>query len=271
MSWWSLLASAAALAALLAATLAVALRVGRHSVIDVAWGLGFTVVALVSFLMSDGDPARRLLVPALTAVWGVRLALHIGRRNIGESEDPRYERMLARAPGSRTLYAIRAVYVTQGVVLLLVSLPVQVALSETAALGRSSWLVWSGTALWLVGFVFETVGDRQLARFRADPGNRGEVLDTGLWRYTRHPNYFGDACVWWGLFLIAADRWPGVLTVLSPVLMTYFLVARTGKPLLEAQLSESRPGYADYVRRTSGFLPLPPRGAREDRGRSRDG
>ncbi|AWS42114.1 DUF1295 domain-containing protein [Streptosporangium sp. 'caverna'] len=272
MFWWSLLASATALAALLAVTLAVALRVGRHSVIDVAWGLGFTLVALVSYLMSGssgssgGEEARRLLVLGLTAAWGMRLALHIGRRNVGEGEDPRYERMLGRALGSRTLYAVRTIYATQGVVLLFVSLPVQVAMFEKGPLG---WATWAGTALWLVGFVFETVGDRQLARFRADPGSGGRVLDTGLWRYTRHPNYFGDACVWWGLFLVAADQWPGVLTVLSPVLMTYFLVAGTGKPLLERQLSKSRPGYADYVRRTSGFFPLPPRGARDAPGRER--
>ncbi|WP_031160010.1 DUF1295 domain-containing protein [Streptosporangium roseum] len=256
---WSLLLSAVALTALLALTLAVALRVGRHSVIDVAWGLGFTAVALVSYASSGGDPARRLLVLVLTAAWGVRLAAHIGRRNIGEGEDPRYERMLARAPGSRTLYALRAVYLTQGVTLLFVSLPVQVAMFETGPLG---WTAWTGVALWLVGSVFETVGDWQLARFRADPGSRGKVLDTGLWRYTRHPNYFGDACVWWGLFLVAADQWPGVLTVLSPVLMTYFLAGKTGKPMMERQLSRSRPGYADYVRRTSGFFPLPPRKAR---------
>ncbi|MGJ6966463.1 DUF1295 domain-containing protein [Streptosporangium sp. G11] len=256
---WSLLGSAAALAVLLALTLAVALRVGRHSVIDVAWGLGFALVALVSYLLSDGDPVLRLLASALTAIWGLRLALHIGRRNAGEGEDPRYERMLGRATGNRTLYAVRVVYLTQGVTLLFVSLPVQVAMLGTKPPG---WIAWAGAALWLVGFLFEAVGDRQLARFRADSGNRGKVLDTGLWRYTRHPNYFGDACVWWGLFLVAADQWPGVLTVLSPVLMTYFLAGKTGKPLLEAQLSRSRPGYADYIRRTSGFFPLPPRAPR---------
>ncbi|GAA0834020.1 DUF1295 domain-containing protein [Streptosporangium amethystogenes subsp. fukuiense] len=263
MFWWSLAASAAAVAVLLVLTLAVALRVGRHSVIDVAWGLGFALVALVSYLLSEGDPLRRLLALALTVIWGVRLAVHIGRRNVGEGEDPRYERMLARAPGSRTWYAVRVVYLIQGASLLFVSLPVQVAMLGTEPPGP---VAWAGTVVWLVGFVFEAVGDQQLARFRADPGSRGKVLDTGLWRYTRHPNYFGDACVWWGLFLIAADQWPGVLTVLSPVLMTYFLVAKTGKPLLESQLSRSRPGYADYVRRTSGFFPLPPKAPRRNVG-----
>src|SRR6185312_10702217 len=116
-----------------------------------------------------------------------------------------------------------------------------------------------GVALWLLGFTFEAVGDRQLDRFRADPANRGRVLETGLWRYSRHPNYFGDACVWWGLYALAALAWPGPLTVLSPLLMTWLLTAKTGKPLLERHLTGRRPGYADYVARTSGFVPWPPR------------
>ncbi|MBO3749781.1 DUF1295 domain-containing protein [Streptosporangiaceae bacterium NEAU-GS5] len=250
------LATVVAVAVLLGLTLAVAVRLGRHSVIDVAWGPGFALIAVVSYALTDGDPARRLLVLALTVVWGVRLAVHIGVRNAGRPEDPRYERMLAKAPGNRTMYAFRTVYLTQGAIMLFVSLPVQVAMAGTRGIG---WLGWIGAVVWLIGFSFEAIGDRQLARFRADPASAGTVLDTGLWRYTRHPNYFGDAMVWWGLFLIAAERWPGVLTVLSPIVMTYFLAAKTGKPLLERQLTRTRPAYADYVRRTSGFVPLPPR------------
>ncbi|MPY86023.1 MAG: DUF1295 domain-containing protein, partial [Actinophytocola sp.] len=116
-----------------------------------------------------------------------------------------------------------------------------------------------GIAAWLVGFAFETIADAQLARFTADPATKGRVLDRGLWRYSRHPNYFGDACLWWGLFLIAAQHWIGLLTVLSPVLMTVLLARGTGKPLLEKHLTSSRPGYRDYIERTSGFVPLPPK------------
>jgi steroid 5-alpha reductase family enzyme len=137
-----------------------------------------------------------------------------------------------------------------------VSLPVQVAMFEQ---GEANWATWAGVLLWLVGFTFETVGDLQLTRFRNDPAMKGQVLDTGLWRYTRHPNYFGDACVWWGLSLIAFSSWPGVLTILSPLLMTWLLAKGTGKPLLEKDMASRRPGYADYVRRTSGFVPLPPK------------
>jgi steroid 5-alpha reductase family enzyme len=264
-AWGALLAAlpvtAAAVAVVLGSTFLVALRVGRHAVVDVAWGLGFVAVAATSYVLSagEGDPTRRLLVLALTAVWGLRLAWHIWRRSRGHGEDPRYEALLAKAPGSRTAYALRQIYLTQALVLWFVSLPLQVAAFETPAPG---WLTWVGVAVWAVGLFFEAVGDQQLQRFRADPESRGKVLDTGLWRYTRHPNYFGDACVWWGLSLVAFSAWPGVLTILSPVLMTWLLANGTGKPLLEKGMASRRPGYDDYVARTSGFFPLPPRHSR---------
>ena len=241
-----------------AVTFVVALRLGRHSVVDVAWGIGFAAVAATSYLLSadEGDPLRRGLVLALTAIWGLRLAGHIALRSRGHGEDPRYDALLSSAPGSRTAYALRKVYLTQAAVMWFVSLPIQVAMFQADDLGL---LAWTGVALWVIGLFFETVGDHQLQRFRDDPANRGKVLDTGLWRWTRHPNYFGDACVWWGLSLIAFDAWPGVLTVLSPVVMTWLLAKGTGKPLLEKGMASTRPGYADYVRRTSGFVPFPPR------------
>ncbi len=247
----------AAVVVVLGLTFAVAQRVGRHAVVDVAWGLGFVAIVVTSYLLSagDGDPGRRLLVTALTTVWGVRLAAHIWRRSRGHGEDPRYEELVSRAEGNPKLFAFARIYLTQGATMWFVSLPVQVAVFETPSLGV---LAWVGAAVWAVGLAFETVGDFQLQRFRDDPANQGEVLDTGLWRYTRHPNYFGDACVWWGLSLVAFGAWPGILTVLSPVVMTWLLAKGTGKPLLEKTMSSRRPGYADYVRRTSGFLPLPP-------------
>lgn len=253
---WSLPVTALVVVVLMAGTLAVALAVGKHAVVDVSWGLGFVAVALTSYLLGagQGDDARRLLVLALAAAWGLRLSAHIARRSRGKGEDPRYQAMLERAPGNRTAYAFRKVYLTQGAVMWFVSLPLQVAMFETSAPG---WLAWLGVGVWAVGLFFEAVGDWQLDRFRRDPRSRGKVLDSGLWRYTRHPNYFGDACVWWGLSLVAFDAWPGVLTVLSPVLMTWLLARGTGKPLLEKGMASRRPGYADYVRRTSGFVPLP--------------
>jgi steroid 5-alpha reductase family enzyme len=251
---WTVLA----VVVVLGSTFLLALRLGRHAVVDVVWGLGFAVIAVAAFVFSGGagDGVVSWLASVLTAVWGLRLAGHIALRSRGHGEDPRYVALLRRAPGNPQLFALQRIYLTQGVVMWFVSLPVQVAMFTQ---GRANVVTWLGVAVWVVGFVFETVGDLQLTRFRNDPSKEGEVLDTGLWRYTRHPNYFGDACVWWGLSLVAFGSWPGVLTILSPLVMTWLLAKGTGKPLLEKDMASRRPGYADYVRRTSGFVPLPPR------------
>lgn len=250
-----LTATAAASLVVLLVAFAVGVATGRHKGVDVAWGLGFAAIAGTAFAL-NADRPMAALVAALTALWGIRLAVHIGRRAMADpSEDPRYAEMLAKAKGNRAWYALRSVYLLQWVILWFVSLPVQVA----ARYAPLNALAVIGVTIWSVGLSFEAVGDRQLARFRADPASKGQVLETGLWRYTRHPNYFGDACVWWGLFALAALDRTGWLTVLSPALMTWFLAGKTGKPLLERHLSGSRPGYAAYVARTSGFLPWPPK------------
>lgn len=222
---------------------------GKYDTIDTAWGTGFAVIAVVSFAVADTG----VLVTALTVVCGLRLSWHLHRRNAGAPEDPRYAEMLRRGGDHPVSRMFVRVYVTQAVVLWFVSLPVQLAGSGFGP------LTGLGVAVWTVGMFFEVVGDAQLRRFRADPANEGAVLTSGLWRYTRHPNYFGDACVWWGLYLIACGHWPGPLTVLSPILMTWLLARGTGKPLLERHLRKRRPGYAAYVARTSGFVPLPPK------------
>ncbi|WP_394941996.1 DUF1295 domain-containing protein [Psychromicrobium sp. YIM B11713] len=255
---WNLLYSALGVLGLLALTYLVAVLQKRHSVIDTAWGLGFVVVAVISFLSSTAttaDGGRRLLLLAAVVLWGLRLAGFIGWRARDGKEDPRYAAMLSKAPGNQNVYALRRVYLPQGIVLFFVSLTVQVGMFATGPLGFFAWL---GGLIWLIGLSFETIGDWQLARFKADPSRRGTVLKSGLWRYTRHPNYFGDAAVWLGLFLISADSWPGLLTVLSPTLMIWALAARTGKPLTEARM-DGRPGYREYIAQTSGFFPLPPR------------
>jgi steroid 5-alpha reductase family enzyme len=236
----------------------VALRIGRFNVVDVVWGLSFVAVAVTSFAWSAGhstDEWRRVLVLVLVAIWGARLSVYIGSRSRGKGEDPRYDAMLGDAP-NRAVRALGIVFLLQAVVAWFISLPVQAAMYV-----RSGWsfLAVVGAAVWLVGLFFETVGDAQLSAFRNDPANKGKVMDRGLWRYTRHPNYFGDATVWAGLYLIAAEHWIGALTVASPVLMAWFLSFKTGKPLLEKQMAETKPGYADYIERTSGFFPLPPK------------
>lgn len=247
-----------AVVAVLGTTFAIARAVGKHAVVDVAWGLGFVVVAFTAFLVSagDGDAVRRTVVLVLVAAWGIRLGTHIALRSRGKGEDPRYEDLMKKASGNPHLHAFTRIYLTQGALMWFISLPVQVAMFQTEGLGVVAAI---GILVWAVGLFFEAVGDWQLTRFRNDPSNKGEVLDTGLWRYTRHPNYFGDATAWWGMSLVAFEVWPGLLTVLSPVVMTYLLARGSGKPLLERDIEERRPGYADYVRRTSGFVPLPPR------------
>ena len=235
-------------------------RLGRYNVVDITWGLAFVAIAGAAFGWARGHEhvctGRQWLVFALVTVWGVRLATYIGVRSRGHGEDPRYAAMLDRASGSRDVHALTRVFLLQAVIAWFVALPVQVAMFERSRLNAFAAV---GAALWAVGVFFEAVGDAQLAAFKRNPANKGQVMDRGLWRYTRHPNYFGEACLWTGLYLVAAQQWAGAVTILSPIVMTWFVAAKTGKPLLERGMMKTKPGYADYVRRTSGFFPLPPR------------
>ncbi|GAA3864596.1 DUF1295 domain-containing protein [Saccharothrix violaceirubra] len=250
---WTVLWSAVTVFVLITALFGYAVSKRRFDLIDSFWGPGFAVVAVVAFALSD-RAWPGLVVVVLTVVWGVRLGWHIHSRNRHKDEDQRYVDMYRRAKGNPVAKMYR-VYLLQGAIMVLVSLPVQFAQSRPA----SGVLFALGVAVWLVGFVFEAVGDAQLARFKADPATKGQVMDRGLWRYTRHPNYFGDACVWWGLFLLACGSWWALALVVSPVVMTFLLAKGSGKPLLEKDIVHRRPGYAEYVARTSGFFPLPPR------------
>ena len=252
--------TAAAVVAVMTALMAVATAIGNQSIVDIAWGPGFAVIAAVSYGLSagsGGDTVRRLAVLAATAVWGLRLGAYIGRRNLGHGEDPRYTALLRRRRGNLVVFLVRKVYGLQGALMWLVSVPVQAAMYEHARLGS---LGVAGLVVWAAGLTFESVGDWQLARFKADPANRGKVLDRGLWAWTRHPNYFGDCCVWAGLWLLALGSPVGLFAVFSPVLMTYLLLNFSGKALLERRMLRSKgDAYAAYLSRTSGFFPLPPR------------
>ncbi|HSY14969.1 MAG TPA: DUF1295 domain-containing protein [Jatrophihabitantaceae bacterium] len=249
--------SAVVVLVVLGITFAAARFTGKHSVIDTAWGLLFGAVAVATFIASagHGDPARRLLLLILPLAWGIRLAQHIGRRSIGKPEDPRYAALLSKAPGDPSMYALRMIYLLQGSLAFLISAPIQVGAYEH---GRVGPLAWAGVAVWTIGVLFEAVGDHQLEAFRRDAANKGRLIGTGLWRYTRHPNYFGDACVWWGIFLVAAEHWPGVLTIAAPAVMTLLLTKGSGARILDRHMS-GREGWAQYAARTSGFFPLPPR------------
>jgi steroid 5-alpha reductase family enzyme len=249
--------AAGAMLVVLAGTFVVAKVAGKHSVIDTAWGLLFVAIAIVVFVRSagHGDDVRRWLLLLLPGLWGLRLATHIGRRTVGKPEDPRYEQLLSKARGNPDLYALRVVYLLQGLLAYLIASPILVGAFAT---GGTLVVAWAGVAFWVVGVFFEAVGDAQLERFRGDPANKGTIMDRGLWRYTRHPNYFGDACVWWGIFLVAAGTWPGLATVYAPVIMTLLLTKGSGARIMETHMSR-RPGWAEYAARTSMFVPLPPK------------
>ncbi|MYF77919.1 MAG: DUF1295 domain-containing protein [Acidobacteria bacterium] len=222
------------------------------SIADVFWGLGFAVLAWLYQDLGDAESFRAVLVPLLVTVWGVRLSAHILARGRGQGEDPRYAAMRRRWGSRFPLVSLFTVFWLQAGILWIVALPL---LQVQTAVAPWSWLDGVGVALFTVGFVFEAVGDLQLLRFRADPANRGRVLDRGLWRYSRHPNYFGDAALWWGFGFLALGTQGGVWTLLGPAVMTFLLRRVSGVTLLEKGLRESRPGYSDYVRRTNAFFP----------------
>jgi steroid 5-alpha reductase family enzyme len=255
----TLLVCAGALVACVVALWLIAMRRDDVSIIDVFWGPGFVLVAVLTWVLPGGDPVRKALLAVLTGVWGLRLGGYLAWRARGRGEDRRYTAMRAKLPaGAFRRWALTRVFLLQGALIWTISLPIQVGGALSGA-GSPWWPVWLGIALWVVGFGFETVGDAQLARFRRDAVD-GAVLGTGLWRYTRHPNYFGDACVWWGIFLVAAGHVAVLpLVVVGPALMTYLLVRVSGKPILERDLSRRKPEYAAYVARTSGFVPWWPR------------
>jgi len=231
------------------------------SIVDVYWGAGFGVIALLAWSLAGGQGgARADLVTALALLWSLRLGGHLAWRRRGEPEDFRYREMRAYHGERFGRVSLYSVFLLQGALQWLVSLPIQIVHLDAspAPLGLVDAL---GCGLFAIGFGFEAVGDAQLARFRADPANRGRTLDRGLWRYTRHPNYFGDVLVWWGFFCFALAAPFGAVTALSPVLLTFLVLRVSGVPLLERGLRKRRDDYAAYCQRTSAFIPRPPRGA----------
>jgi steroid 5-alpha reductase family enzyme len=228
------------------------------SIADVCWGSGFVLLAWLYCLLSPTLTARSWLVAMLITLWGGRLTLHILRRNHGNGEDPRYSAMRATHGEAFWWRSLGVVFWLQGAILWFVAIPLLVAVRAPRP-GALTAVDGVGVVLFAIGFGFEVVGDYQLERFKAEPSNRGHVLDRGLWRYTRHPNYFGDATLWWGVYAIAAATPGGWLTVLSPALMSFLLVRVSGLTLLEAGLKVSKRGYDAYITRTPAFFPWFPR------------
>jgi steroid 5-alpha reductase family enzyme len=237
-------------------TISVKLR--DASVADTCWGFGFVLLAWLDCFLSPSLTPRSWLVAALMTLWGTRLSAHIFRRHRGKGEDPRYQAMRAAQGPAFWWRSLFTVFWLQGAILWFVALPLLVAIraAQSATLTTVDGV---GIVLFAIGFGFEVVGDYQLERFRAESSNRGNVLDRGVWRYTRHPNYFGDATMWWGMYAVAASTPGGWLTVLSPSLMTWLLMRVSGVTLLEDSLTASKPGYRAYMDRTPAFFPWFPR------------
>ena len=225
------------------------------SIVDSLWSLMFLLIVGVYQFVGDPTGPRRWLVLLLVAIWALRLSYHIARRNHGQPEDRRYQAIRRNNEPNFRFKSLYIVFGFQALLAAIISIPLLVASSGSSPLG---WLDAMAVALWLAGMLFEIVGDAQLARFSADPANRGRVLDTGLWRITRHPNYFGEFTLWWGYycFAMAAGGW---WTVFSPLLMSFLLLRVSGVALMEKDIGSRRKGYADYVRRTNAFFPGPRR------------
>lgn len=253
--WIAFLYSGAALLAVAVIFWLISLLRNDVSIVDSLWSLMFLLVVLVYAAVNGENGPRETAVLLLVAVWALRLSVYITWRNHGQPEDYRYQEIRSNnQPGFR----YKSLYIVFGLQALLawvISLPLAAAISGQAAIG---FLDYAGIALWVIGMFFETFGDLQLSRFRKDPQNKGKVLDTGLWRFTRHPNYFGNFTLWWGFYLIALSA-GGWWSIISPLLMTLLLLKVSGVALLEKDISGRRPQYQQYIRRTNAFFPGLPR------------
>jgi steroid 5-alpha reductase family enzyme len=236
----------------------VSLLVKKVTFVDSLWGLGFVLIAWVTFFNAQGYLPRQWLLAALTTLWGVRLCVHLSWRNWGHGEDPRYAAWREQAGSGFWLFSLVRVFLPQALFLWSISLSIQFGqISPMPNYFTIFDIV--GIALWGTGFFFESVADYQLARFKADPSNKGKVMNRGLWAYSRHPNYFGESLIWWGLFVITLSTPGGWWTIISPVIITVVLLKMTGVALMERTIVETRPAYRQYIQRTNAFFPWFPK------------
>jgi len=234
----------------------VARALTRFDVADIAWGPGFIVSALTAAAASDNLHPRAYLVMALVIVWGMRLSLHVYLRNRGKSEDARYRAWRQEWGKNANIRAFFQVFLLQGLLLLVIALPVTSAI--IAEKSPFTILDAAGLVIWAMGFLFEAISDWQLVRFKKNPAHKGKIIMTGLWRYSRHPNYFGEVTLWWGIYLIAVAAGAGWPMIIGPLTITFLILKVSGIPMLEKKY-EGNPEFEEYRQRTSAFFPLPPK------------
>ncbi len=232
------------------------LAIKDASIVDIFWGLGFVILVWAYFIYTANTSTRHWLIAMLVTVWGLRLSIHLAKRNIGTGEDYRYQKWRDEEGQRWWWLSFFRVFLLQGTIMWIVSISL---LGAQITISQLKVLDFLAIFIWLIGFIFEAVGDWQLTQFRSNPDNQGKVLQRGLWRFSRHPNYFGDAVQWWAFYLIAlsADAW---WTIISPIVMTFLLMRVSGVTLLENSLKKRKPEYQDYIDKTSAFFPLPPKG-----------
>lgn len=238
----------------------VSLVLRNSSIVDIFWGFGFVLSAWVFyFLTPDGFIVRKLLIAVLATIWGLRLTIHVLTRNWDKPEDFRYQKWRNEHGKVWWIRSLFQVFILQGFLMWIISTPL-LAAQYSHLPARLTLFDYAGVVLWIIGFFFETVGDLQLSAFRGNPNNKGRILNSGVWRYTRHPNYFGDSAQWWGYFLLAvsAGAW---WSIFSPIIMTLFLIKVSGVALLEKTMKETKPGYREYMETTNAFIPWFPRKA----------
>lgn len=256
------IATAIAATTMMVALWLVSLPLENASIVDIAWGPGFAIIAWTSYALADTPSMRALVTCVATTAWAARLAVHIGMRNTGHGEDRRY-RAMRQARGPRfPLISLFTVFLLQAALMWIISLPLQ-AVHLPGAVAALGWMDAAGLVVWNAGYAFEAVADAQLTAFRKDPANKGRVMDRGLWAYSRHPNYFGECVLWWGFGLVAlaAGAW---WALIGPLTITFLLLKVSGVTLLESTITERRPGYREYIQRTSAFVPRPPRSQKRE-------
>lgn len=257
----AVLAAAATIFAFMNLMYLVAWRARNAGLVDAGWGLGFVLVALVLLIRSDVVNPAVVVVYCLIHLWGLRLVSHLSKRNLSKPEDWRYQKLRKQWGRGYAWRSYLQIFMLQGVLMLVISASTIVAFSAGVEIEPELWLLWAGVTVWLVGFYFEVVADLQLARFiarRKTGKSKQKVMTQGLWRYSRHPNYFGEVAQWWGIWLVVASLPYGLFALISPLTITWLILFVSGVPLLEQKYAKN-PAYRRYAKKTSRFVPMPPR------------